>query len=88
MTLQVSIVSAEAELFSGEAFQVVARTTEGEIGLLQGHEPLLGILSTGEVRVTLLNGEKMIVNADGGFISFEHNVVTVVAGKAHLVSND
>jgi F-type H+-transporting ATPase subunit epsilon len=45
--LAVSVVSADREVWSGVAKQVVARTTEGEIGILPGHEPLLGILSAG-----------------------------------------
>ena len=85
MPLQVSVVSADAELFSGEANQVVARTTEGEIGILGGHEPILALLGAGEVRVSLLNGDKLIVNAEDGFLSVEHDTVTIVAGKASLV---
>ena len=84
MPLQVSVVSADAELFSGEASQVVARTTEGEIGILPGHEPLLALLGAGEVRVSLLNGDKLIANAEDGFLSVEHDTVTIVAGKASL----
>jgi F-type H+-transporting ATPase subunit epsilon len=49
--LNVSLVSADSEVWSGVAKQVVARTTEGEIGILGGHEPLLAILASGEVRV-------------------------------------
>ena len=47
--LQVTVVSATAEIWSGEATMVVARTTEGEIGILAGHEPTLGVLAAGEV---------------------------------------
>ena len=46
--LQVTVVSATAEIWSGEATMVVARTTEGEIGILAGHEPTLGVLAAGE----------------------------------------
>jgi F-type H+-transporting ATPase subunit epsilon len=45
--LQVTVVSATAEVWSGEATMVVARTTEGEIGILAGHEPTLGVLAEG-----------------------------------------
>ena len=47
--LTVSVVSADREVWSGRAKQIVARTTEGEIGILPGHEPLRGILSAGVV---------------------------------------
>ena len=65
--LNVSVVSADQEVWSGEATMVVARTVEGEIGILPGHEPLLAILAGGEVRVTLPGGEKITANAEDGF---------------------
>ncbi len=83
--LKVSVVSADREVWSGLAKQIVARTTEGEIGILPGHEPILAILSTGEVRVTTLDGSVVTANADGGFFSVEHDTVTIIAGQAELV---
>lgn len=83
--LQVSVVSADSELWSGAAKQVVARTTVGQIGLLAGHEPVLGILAEGEVRITTLDGEVVTAKADEGFLSMQNNVVTIVAGAAELV---
>jgi F-type H+-transporting ATPase subunit epsilon len=64
---------------------VIAKTVEGEIGLLAGHEPMLAILSSGEVRITLTDGDKLIANAEDGFLSVEHDVVTIVARHAELV---
>lgn len=84
--LAVSVVSADQEVWSGKAKQVVARTTEGEIGILAGHEPILAILAKGEVRVTLADGSVVLANADDGFLSVEHNTVTIVARNAELVS--
>ncbi|GAA1220923.1 F0F1 ATP synthase subunit epsilon [Rhodoglobus aureus] len=83
--LKVSVVSADQELWSGEASQLIARTTEGEIGILPGHEPLLAILAKGEVRVTAADGSQITANADNGFLSVENNTVTVVASSAELV---
>jgi F-type H+-transporting ATPase subunit epsilon len=83
--LTVSVVSADAELWTGEARQVVARTQIGQIGLLAGHEPVLGILAQGEVRITTLDGDVITVNAEDGFLSMQNDVVTVVAGAAELV---
>ncbi|EAR25092.1 ATP synthase, epsilon chain [marine actinobacterium PHSC20C1] len=83
--LKVSVVSADQELWSGEASQLIARTTEGEIGILPGHEPLLAILAKGEVRVTAVDGSLITANADNGFLSVENNTVTVVASSAELV---
>ncbi|MEO8906501.1 MAG: F0F1 ATP synthase subunit epsilon [Microbacteriaceae bacterium] len=83
--LNVSVVSADHEVWSGEATMVVAKTVEGEIGILAGHEPLLAILAHGEVRVTLPGGEKITADAADGFLSVENDSVTVVAGRAELV---
>jgi F-type H+-transporting ATPase subunit epsilon len=83
--LSVSVVSADRLVWSGEARQIVARTTVGEIGILRGHEPILATLATGEVRVTLLDGSVVIASADDGFLSVEHDTVTIVARNAELV---
>jgi F-type H+-transporting ATPase subunit epsilon len=85
--LQVTVVSADAEVWSGAARMVVAKTTEGEIGILAGHEPLLAILAAGEVRVTTLEGPVVTATADDGFLSVEHDTVTVVARDAALLSS-
>jgi len=58
----------------------------GEIGILAGHEPILAILGTGEVRVTTIDGEFITATADDGFLSVDNNNVTVVARNAELVS--
>ena len=83
--LQVSVVSADREIWTGMAKQVVARTTIGEIGLLAGHEPVLGILASGEVRITTTDGEVVKAKAEEGFLSMQNNVVTIVAGAAELL---
>jgi F-type H+-transporting ATPase subunit epsilon len=82
--LQVSVVAADKEVWSGLASMVVARTTEGEIGVLPGHEPMLAVLASGEVRVTTEDGTKITANAEGGFLSIENNNVQVVASAAEL----
>ncbi|PRI10125.1 F0F1 ATP synthase subunit epsilon [Leucobacter massiliensis] len=84
MALNVSVVSADREVWSGTAAQVVARTVEGEIGILSGHQPLLATLAHGEVRVTTAGGEKVAVDAEGGFLSVDHDTVTIVAGRASI----
>jgi F-type H+-transporting ATPase subunit epsilon len=83
--LSVSVVSADQQVWSGEASMVVARTVEGEIGILVGHEPLLAILSVGEVRLTLTDGTKVVAEADDGFLSVENDTITIVARRAALV---
>ncbi|MCF8549231.1 MAG: F0F1 ATP synthase subunit epsilon [Pontimonas sp.] len=85
-TLTVTVVSATAEVWSGEATMVVARTTEGEIGILAGHEPTLGVLAAGEVRITTTDGQKVTAQAEDGFLSVDNNQVTIVAGLAEITS--
>lgn len=85
-SLTVTVVSATAEVWSGEASMVVARTTEGEIGILAGHEPTLGVLAAGEVRITTADGQKVTAQAEDGFLSVDNNQVTIVAGLAEITS--
>jgi F-type H+-transporting ATPase subunit epsilon len=84
-TLRVELVAADQAVWTGEAKMVVAKTVEGEIGLLPGHEPMLAILGAGEVRITLEDGNVIKANAEDGFLSVENNVVAVVARNASLV---
>lgn len=86
MPLHVSLVSADAEIWSGEASIVVAKTVIGEIGIMAGHEPVLGILSHGEVRITTTDGARVLADAQDGFVSMAGDEVTIVAGNAQLIS--
>ena len=83
-TLRVELVAADRAIWNGEAKMVVAKTVEGEIGLLPGHEPMLAILASGEVRITLEDGAGIKASAEDGFLSIEHDVVTIVARHAEL----
>ena len=82
--LRVELVAADRAVWSGEAKMVVAKTIEGEIGILAGHEPLLAILGIGDVRITLPTGESIKATAAEGFLSVEHDIVTIVARDAQL----
>lgn len=86
MALVVTLVSAEAEVWSGEAKLVVAKTVEGEIGFMAGHEPVLATLASGEVRITLEDGSKVIANAQDGFLALANDKLSIVAGNASLAS--
>ena len=86
MALVVTLVSAEEEVWHGEASLVVAKTVEGEIGFMTGHEPVLAILAEGQVRITQLDGTKVLASARDGFVSMEGDVLTIVAGNAALVA--
>ncbi|MGH3657034.1 MAG: F0F1 ATP synthase subunit epsilon [Micromonosporaceae bacterium] len=78
--LHVEIVAVEAMVWSGEAEMLVARTTEGELGVLPGHSPLLGQLADpGTVRVKHSGGEEQAYTVNGGFLSVDKHGVTVLA---------
>jgi F-type H+-transporting ATPase subunit epsilon len=81
--LHVELVAGEQKVWSGEAEMVIARTTEGELGVLPGHAPVLGQLAEpGEVRVKSANGEQLTWEVSGGFLSVTADGVTVLAESA------
>ena len=81
--LSVQVVAVEEQVWSGEAEMVVARTTEGELGVLPGHAPLLGLLKeSSQVRVKLADGEQLTYDVAGGFLSVGADGVTVLAESA------
>ena len=83
--LHVELVSVEREIWSGQASQVIARTTEGEIGVLPGHAPLLGQLADGgTVRILENGGGEVVAAVHGGFLSVTDEGVTVLAEVAEL----
>ena len=83
MALHVELVSVEREVWSGEATLVVARTTEGEIGIMPGHAPLLGQLAEGfDVRIQQEGGGELAVTVSGGFLSVTDEGVTILAESA------
>lgn len=86
-TLQVELVAVERKIWSGEATSVIARTTEGELGVLPGHAPLLGQLADGGV-VTIRtgSGEDLVVAAHGGFLSVTERGVSILAETAEISS--
>ncbi|GLZ59057.1 F0F1 ATP synthase subunit epsilon [Micromonospora sp. PSH03] len=85
--LHVELVAVEEKVWSGDAEMVVARTTEGELGVLPGHAPLLGQLAEpGQVRIKLAGGEQVAYEVAGGFLSVSADGVTVLAESATPVS--
>lgn len=84
-TLQVQLVTVERKLWSGEARMVIARTTEGELGVLPGHAPLLGELAEGGVvTVRTESGDDVVVAAHGGFLSVTEKGVSILAETAEV----
>ena len=81
--LHVELVAVEEKVWSGDAEMVIARTTEGELGVLPGHAPLLGQLAEpGQVRVRVGGGEQLVYDVAGGFVSVTADGVTILAEGA------
>ena len=80
-TLRVEVVTAEREVYNGEADMVIAKGTEGDLGILPSHAPLLTTLAVGEMRIKLGGAEEPLFVA-GGFLEVRDNVVTVLADTA------
>ena len=86
-TLQVELVAVERKIWSGEATMVIARTTEGELGVLPGHAPLLGELAGGGVvTIRTESGDDVVVAAHGGFLSVTERGVSILAETAELAT--
>ena len=77
--LHVELVAADRKVWEGDAKQISARTVEGELGILPGHTPLLGILVAGDVRIESMAGQIHTATIDSGFLSVDHDRVTIVA---------
>jgi F-type H+-transporting ATPase subunit epsilon len=84
VTLQVSLVVPDRELWSGEARTVIAKTTEGDIGVLTGHSPVFGILAEGSVVEILTEGPEVRAAVSGGFLSVADDRVSILAAQAQL----
>ena len=82
MTIPVDIVSAEKELWSGQATRVFAPGVMGELGIAPRHTPLLTRLKAGEVRVRGANGEDESFFITGGMLEIQPHVVTVLSDTA------
>ena len=81
MTIHVNIVSAEGEIFTGDADMVFAPAKVGEIGIAPRHAPLLTTLKPGSVRVQTAEGEKLFY-VTGGILEIQPHLVTVLADSA------
>lgn len=79
----VDVVSPEATVWSGEATFVIARTPEGEMGILADHEPVMAALETGAVVIDSGN-ERITIGVHGGFLQILDNQVTLLTDRATL----
>jgi F-type H+-transporting ATPase subunit epsilon len=81
-SIHVDIVSAEGEIFSGEAKMVFVPASQGEIGIAPRHAPLLTLLKAGEVRVQQPDGSEQYFFVGGGALEIQPKKVTVLADTA------
>ncbi len=84
--LRVDVVAADHTVWSGEATIVLARTTDGDIGILANHAPVLSVMTAGPVEVRTADGDHLVVAVDEGFISVAKNRVSILAEYAQLAS--
>jgi F-type H+-transporting ATPase subunit epsilon len=82
--MQVEVVSADRVVWSGESSNIIAKTVEGEIGILPGHEPVLGVLVPSAVVIFCEDGPREVVAVDGGFISFSQGRVSILSEYARM----
>jgi F-type H+-transporting ATPase subunit epsilon len=80
--IHVDIVSAEREIFSGDAAMVFAPAIMGEVGIAPGHAALITRMGPGEVRVQLPGGEEQAFYVSGGMLEIQPKVVTVLSDTA------
>jgi F-type H+-transporting ATPase subunit epsilon len=85
-SLQVELVAADRTVWSGQATRVIARTTEGDLGVLAHHSPLLSVLVHGVVEIHDEDGDDLVVAVDGGFLSVANNRVSILSEHAVLGS--
>lgn len=81
---RVDVVSPETTVWTGEANFVLARTPDGEIGILADHEPLLASLVTSAVEVEGVDGSRTIIGVHGGFLQVLANQVTLLTDRAQI----
>ncbi len=83
-TLHVELVAADRLVWSGEAKMVIARTTEGDVGVLPNHAPMLSLMVDGVVDVQTPEGETWVAAVDAGFLSVANNRISILSEHAEM----
>jgi len=81
-TIKVDIVSAEEQIFSGEAYMVYAPAVMGELGIAPRHTPLISPLKPGEIRLDVGDGKEEFFFISGGILEVQPHLVTVLSDTA------
>jgi F-type H+-transporting ATPase subunit epsilon len=82
--MQVEVVCADRVVWSGKSSNIIAKTTDGDIGILPGHSPVLAVLEPSAVVIFCDNGTREIVAVDGGFISVAQGRVSILSEYARM----
>ena len=82
--LHVEVVAPDRPVWSGQAEMVIARTVEGDLGILRGHAPLLSLLTDAVVEISVADGGVLVAVVDGGFISVANDRVSILSDNAQL----
>ena len=83
-TFWVEVVAANRRVWEGDAIALVARTVEGDIGILAGHEPLIAPLVPCAAEVTTDDGRREVIAIDGGFVSVTRSRTALISPFAQL----
>ncbi len=86
--LQVELVAADRLVWSGQAKMVIARTTEGDVGILPSHAPMLALIIEGVVDVQTAEGETWVAAVDSGFLSVADNRVSILSERDRALARD
>lgn len=84
--MRVEVVSPEDVLFSGDATQVITRTSEGEVAFLANHAPFLGLLVDNQTRIFTEGGDIVSVDVHGGFLEVSNDKVSILCDAAEMSS--
>jgi F-type H+-transporting ATPase subunit epsilon len=82
--MQVEVVSADQVVWSGEASNIIAKTVDGDIGILAGHAPVLAVLVPSGVEIITSEGAREIVAVEGGFLSVARDRVSILSEYARM----
>ena len=85
---KLDVVSPESIVWSGDAELLVTRTTEGEIGILADHEPMMAALATGSTVIHPAAGDPVTIALHGGFLQIYENEVTLLTDRAEIADGD
>ena len=86
-TLDVELVAADRKVWTGQGTMVLARTADGDVGILPHHAPLLGTLGDGAVMIRQESGDPVVAVVHGGFLSVADNRVGILAEECDLAAD-